>query len=198
MGGLVLASSSSARLGVLRAAGLAPEVMVSGVDEDLEERLTAPDAVLLLAGRKARAVADRVEGGLVLGCDSMLELDGAVLGKPASIDEAVLRWQAMRGRSGVLHTGHCLIDAGARRVAEAVASTLVRFGDLTDDEIRAYVGTGEPMRVAGAFTLDGRGGAYVESIEGDWSNVVGVSLPLVRSLAAQLGIAWHTLWADPA
>ncbi len=193
----VLASQSPARLSLLRAAGLDPEVVVSGVAEDVDEPLSAPDTVLLLAGRKARVVADQLDGeALVLGCDSMLELDGAVLGKPESSADAVTRWESMRGRSGVLHTGHCLIDVGGRRAAEDVASTVVRFADLSDDEVAAYVATGEPLAVAGAFTIDGLGGPFVERIEGDWSAVVGVSLPLLRRLTRELGVAWHTLWAD--
>jgi septum formation protein len=131
---------------------------------------------------------------LVLGCDSVLELDGRALGKPADAADAVLRWQSMRGRSGVLHTGHCLHDVATGRTAAATASTIVHFADLTDAEIEAYVATGEPLHVAGAFTVDGLGGAFVTGIDGDHHNVVGVSLPMLRDLVLELGHAWTELW----
>jgi septum formation protein len=196
---LILASASRARLATLRAAGLDPEVIVSDVDEDGIHEPTPAATAQHLAELKAAAVAGRLSdaaGAVVLGCDSLLELDGRALGKPGSPDVARARWQAMRGRAGVLHTGHCLIEpATGRRVGE-VASTTVHFADVTDAEIDAYVATGEPLVVAGAFTLDGLGGAFVESIEGDHHNVVGVSLPLLRHLLADLGIAWPSLWAS--
>jgi septum formation protein len=196
---LILASASPARLATLRAAGLNPEVIVSDVDEDGILEPTPAATAQHLAELKAAAVAGRLSdaaGAVVLGCDSLLELDGRALGKPGSPDVARARWQAMRGRAGVLHTGHCLIEpATGRRVGE-VASTTVHFADVTDAEIDAYVATGEPLVVAGAFTLDGLGGAFVESIEGDHHNVVGVSLPLLRHLLADLGIAWTSLWAS--
>ncbi len=141
------------------------------------------------------ATRDDLPGeALVLGCDSVLELDGAALGKPASAADAVERWRAMRGRSGVLHTGHCLREAASGRVAAATASTTVHFADVSDAEIAAYVATGEPLWVAGAFTIDGLGGAFVTGIEGDHHNVVGVSLPLLRDLVAELGHEWTGLW----
>jgi septum formation protein len=133
----------------------------------------------------------------VLGCDSVLELGGQVHGKPADAAQAIARWQQMRGGSGVLHTGHWLIDArddGGGGTLGAVASTRVHFGTLSDDEIAAYVASGEPLAVAGGFTLDGLGGAYVTGIEGDHHNVVGVSLPLLRDLLAEVGVSWHQLW----
>jgi septum formation protein len=125
----------------------------------------------------------------------VLDLDGEALGKPGDADEAVRRWQRMRGRSGVLHTGHCLRDTTTGRVAAATASTTVHFADVDDDEITAYVATGEPLWVAGAFTVDGLGGAFVRGIEGDHHNVVGVSLPLLRELVAELGHTWTQLWS---
>jgi septum formation protein len=131
---------------------------------------------------------------LVLGCDSVLELGGEALGKPESAEVAIERWREMRGRSGVLHTGHCLREAATGRVAAATASTTVHFADVSDEEIAAYVATGEPLWVAGAFTIDGLGGAFVESIEGDHHNVVGVSLPLLRGLVVELGHSWTGLW----
>ena len=133
----------------------------------------------------------------MLGCDSVLELDGEALGKPADAAEATARWRAMRGRSGVLHTGHALRDTASGHVASATASTTVHFADVTDAEIAAYVATGEPLHVAGAFTVDGLGGAFVTGIEGDHHNVVGLSLPLVRELVAELGRSWVDLWTTP-
>jgi len=194
---LVLASASPARLAVLRGAGLAPEVVVSGVDEDAVAVGASPgDYALLLAGLKARAVAERTDGtAWVIGCDSVLELDGEAHGKPKTPEEARARWRRMRGRTGVLHTGHCVVAMPGGRDAEAVAATTVRFGDVDDAEIDAYVATGEPLRVAGAFTLDGRGGAFVDGVDGDPHNVIGISLPLLRRLLAQLGVSWTDLWA---
>jgi septum formation protein len=195
---LVLASASPARLATLRSAGLDPVVIVSGVDESQLDGLPPAELALQLAELKCAAVAARDEvptGALVLGCDSVLELDGEALGKPADAAEATRRWQAMRGRSGVLRTGHSLRDSATGRVAAATASTTVHFADVTDEEIAAYVATEEPLHVAGAFTVDGLGGAFVTGIEGDHHNVVGVSLPLVRELAAELGHSWTELWA---
>jgi len=198
---LILASASPARLATLRSAGIEPIVIVSGVDEDQVDGLPPAEVALQLAELKAAEVAGRDDGpadALVLGCDSVLELDGAALGKPADADEAVQRWQAMRGRTGVLHTGHSLHDRATGHIAAATASTTVHFADLSDDEITAYVATGEPLHVAGAFTVDGLGGAFVTGIEGDHHNVVGVSLPLVRELVAELGYSWTELWSPPA
>jgi septum formation protein len=195
---LVLASASPARLATLRSAGLDPVVIVSGVDESQLDGLPPAELALQLAELKCAAVAVRDDvppEALVLGCDSVLELDGEALGKPADAEDATRRWQAMRGRSGVLHTGHCVRDRATDRVAAATASTLVHFAEVTDEEIAAYVATGEPLHVAGAFTVDGLGGAFVRGIEGDHHNVVGVSLPLVRELVAELGHSWTELWA---
>jgi septum formation protein len=195
---LVLASQSPARLETLRRAGIEPVVVVSGVDEDQLGDLPPAELALQLAELKCAAVAGRdgLPGdALVLGCDSVLELDGEALGKPADAADAEARWQAMRGRSGVLHTGHSLTEVATGRVASATASTTVHFADVTDAEIAAYVATGEPLHVAGAFTVDGLGGAFVTGIEGGHHNVVGVSLPLVRELVAELGRSWVDLWA---
>jgi len=149
-----------------------------------------------IARRKAAAVASGVPNGLVVGCDSMLEFDGAVHGKPASADEARERWARMAGRSGVLHTGHCVIDAATGKQASAVASTVVRFASPDQEEIDAYIATGEPLRVAGAFTIDGRAAPFVESIEGDHGTVVGLSLPTLRRLLAELGVRITDLWTS--
>ena len=200
---IVLASASPARRKLLHAAGIEPSIVVSAVDEDAVVAaareaygdLAAEYIALVLARAKAEDVATEIEGAVVVGCDSVLELDGEALGKPADAEEATRRWQAMRGRSGVLHTGHCVRDRATDRVAAATASNLVHFAEVTDEEIAAYVATGEPLHVAGAFTVDGLGGAFVRGIEGDHHNVVGVSLPLVRELVAELGHSWTELWA---
>jgi nucleoside triphosphate pyrophosphatase len=198
---LVLGSASPARLATLRAAGVEPVVVVSGVDESRVDGLPPAELALQLAQLKCASVSSRHDlpaGALVLGCDSVLELDGRALGKPGDADQARVRWRAMRGRSAVLHTGHALCDTSADRVAAATASTVVHFADVTDDEIDDYIATGEPLHVAGAFTVDGLGGAFVTGIEGDHHNVVGLSLPLLRELMAELGHSWTTLWRHPA
>ena len=194
---LVLASASHARRTTLRAAGLDPIVVVSGVDESQVVDLPPAELALRLAELKCAAVAGRPDvppDALVLGCDSVLELDGEALGKPTDEEDARARWRAMRGRSAVLHTGHCLRDSASGRVVAATGSTSVHFADVSDAEIDAYVATGEPLHVAGAFTIDGIGGAFVSRIEGDHHNVVGVSLPLLRELVLELGHGWADLW----
>lgn len=180
-------------------------VRISGVDEEAEIArggVTDPaDVVLLLARAKAEDVAahdDLPPAALVLGCDSVLELDGEPLGKPVDATDATHRWKRMRGRSGTLHTGHWLIDTGGTGTLGAVASAIVHFADVDDDEIATYVATGEPLAVAGAFTVDGLGGAFVRGIEGDHHAVVGVSVPLLRELVAQLGFRWTDLWRSTA
>ena len=196
---LVLASASPARLATLRSAGVEPVVIVSGVDESQVVELPPAELALQLAELKCAAVAGRddlPDDALVLGCDSVLELDGEALGKPDDADDAAARWRRMRGRCGVLHTGHSLREAASGRVAAATASTTVHFAEVTDAEIAAYVATGEPLSVAGAFTVDGLGGAFVTGIEGDHHNVVGLSLPLVRELTAELGRSWTDLWTS--
>ena len=172
-------------------------MVVSGVDDSQLDGLPPAELALQLAELKCGAVAGRDDvpaDALVLGCDSVLELDGEALGKPDSAADATARWQAMRGRTAVLHTGHCLCEASTGRVAAATASTTVHFTDVSDKEIAAYVATGEPLWVAGAFTIDGLGGPFVTGIEGDHHNVVGVSLPLLRELVAELGHTWTSLW----
>jgi len=168
----VLASASPARLKTLRAAGIEPEVIVSGVDEDDITAENPGELARLLATLKARAVvANLTDHATVLGCDSVLEFDGEPYGKPETPDIARERWRMMRGRSGVLHTGHCLIDTAGKQELRELSSTKVEFADLTDEEIDAYVATGEPLVVAGAFTVDGLGGPFVTAIEGDYHNV---------------------------
>ncbi|MBO9554662.1 nucleoside triphosphate pyrophosphatase [Cellulomonas sp.] len=228
---LLLASASPARRATLLAAGIDPLVAVSSVDEVavLEAArarfgdLDPADAVLVLAQAKVEDVARSLADGdlterlgldaddaddelLLLGCDSMLELDGEILGKPLDADDAVARWRAMRGRRGVLHTGHWLVDertsgeggAGTGGTLGATSSTVVHFADLSDSEIAAYVRTGEPLAVAGAFTVDGLGGPFVERIEGDHHGVVGLSLPLLRELLGEIDVTIPSLWRDHA
>jgi septum formation protein len=193
---VVLASASPARLAVLRAAGLEPDVIVSGVDEDAFSASTTAELVSLLAAAKAAAVASSLGDGLVIGCDSLLDLDGRAYGKPATPDEAIAGWRAMSGKTGTLFTGHCVIDVTAGRQVAAVAATTVRFGTPTDEEIEAYVGTGEPLKMAGAFTIEGLGGWFVDSIDGDHNNVIGISLPLLRGLLRDLGVTIPGLWSQ--
>lgn len=207
-----LASTSPARLMLLRQAGVEPLTLSPEVDEDAlaaaaEERmgpLAPPDLVLLLARAKAAAVAERLaaEGvfdGIVIGGDSMFALGDRVYGKPYTPEEATRRWQEMRGATGVLHSGHSVfrVSPGAALVeATAVAEAAVTFADdISDEEIAAYVASGEPLHVAGAFTVDSLGGAFITRVEGDPSTVVGMSLSTVRRLAADLGVRWTDLWS---
>ncbi len=175
-------------------------MVVSGVDEDQLVGLAPGPLAAALSGLKATAVAalDTLPlDALVLGCDSVLELDGRALGKPGTADVATARWRQMRGRVGVLHTGHTLIDTASGASVSELASTRVHFAEVSDAEIEAYVATGEPLWVAGAFTIDGYGGAFVDRIEGDHHNVIGLSLPLVRRMVAALGGQWTSLWNAP-
>ena len=191
----VLASASPARLKTLRGAGVEPEVIVSGVDEDHITAETPGELARLLATLKARAVVASLDDhATVLGCDSVLEFDGVAYGKPDTPEVARERLRSMRGRSGVLHTGHCLIDTNSKQELRELESTKVVFADLTDAEIDAYVATGEPLVVAGSFTVDGLGGPFVTAIEGDYHNVVGLSLPLLRRMLIEVGIPWPALW----
>jgi septum formation protein len=191
---LVLASASPARLGLLRAAGFDPEVVVSGVDESDVGGAPA-DVALVLAQRKAAAVAGSIDGpALVVGCDSVLDVDGVVRGKPSSVDEARAWWTSVAGRSAVLCSGHCVIDTSTGAQASAVASTVVRYGTPTDAEMDAYLATPEPLAVAGGFTIDGYAGPFVDGIDGDHGTVLGLSLPLLRRLLGELGIPITELW----
>lgn len=209
---LVLASTSPARLSLLRAGGIEPETVAPQVDEDEVDAVgratgliqSTADMVGLLARAKAEAVLQNAStaGAVVIGCDSSLEFNGETLGKPHDPIVARDRWRAMRGKSGVLYSGHWVIDNRNPNAAEpasvpavgAVSSSIVHFADLSDDEIDAYVATGEPLKVAGAFTIDGLGGAFLRGIEGDAHTVVGLSLPTLRELVLRLGIDYTSLW----
>jgi septum formation protein len=203
---LYLASTSPARLTTLRASGIEPVVLPSNVDEDAAVAaagpLTPTEMVQLLARLKAEAVVDSVVDGsaldgFIVGCDSAFELDGVAYGKPHTPTVARERWELQRGREGELHSGHWLIDHRGGTAAGgvgAVSSTHVRFANITDSEIDAYIATGEPLEVAGAFTIDSLGGAFIEEIRGDAHSVVGISVATVRTLLLGFGVEWHGLW----
>jgi septum formation protein len=192
--GLVLASGSAGRLSVLRGAGIDAEVVVSGVDESVAADLPTADVVAVLAERKAAAVARLRPAALVLGCDSMLDLDGRAIGKPAMAREVVDLWRRLAGRTGTLYTGHRLIVGATAQHVSGVAATTIRFGRPTGAEITAYAATDEPLSLAGAFSIDGLAAPFVDGIDGDPSNVIGLSLPLLRRLLAEVGIAITDLW----
>ncbi|EWS80757.1 Maf family protein [Brachybacterium phenoliresistens] len=204
---LLLGSASPGRRDTLERAGLEFDVLPADLDEEAilarAGDLEPVEQVLLLAREKASAVTAASEGGyVVLGCDSMLEIDGEVVGKPHTAEAAIERWRSLRGRTGVLHSGHWIVDdrdaedEGTGATFGATASCEITFAQLSDEEIEAYVATGEPLEVAGGFTIDGRGGPFVESVTGDPHAVVGLSLPLLRRLLAEIGIGVHELWRE--
>jgi septum formation protein len=194
----VLASTSPARKKLLAEAGINFETVAPGVDEEalveLQKPTSATELTGLLARAKAEAVVAQFPDALVLGCDSALEFEGEILGKPLLSEVAFQRWQALRGNQGVLHSGHHLIDTGTNQGLTLVTKTKVHFADLTDDQILRYVATEEPLNVAGAFTIDGIGGAFIEHIEGDYHTVVGLSLVGLRKLVTDLGHDYQLLW----
>jgi septum formation protein len=198
MNKIVLASASPARLALLRQSGIQPEVIVSHVDENTPELADLPASKIasVLAIRKAASVADvllktrdigNTPPTLVVGCDSVLDFQGHVQGKPRNATEAIARWQSMRGLSGILYTGHSIVDLPSGRTFNDTAATTIFFAEIDDAEIAAYVATGEPMRVAGAFTIDGLGAPFIDRIEGDPSCVEGLSLPLLRRAIYHFG-----------
>ena len=196
---LVLASQSPARLALLRAAGIEPLVVVSDVDEDAVAsslpEATVEDVVVALAREKASDVAERVRDAVVVGCDSMFTMNGEVWGKPSDVAQAVQRIRSMRNGAGVLHTGHHVIDLASGEQRSGVESTTVRFGPMTEGEIEAYVASGEPLSVAGSFTLDGRSAPFIDGVEGDHTNVIGLSLPLLRRMLDELGHSIVEFWS---
>jgi len=214
---LVLGSASPARAALLRSAGISAHVLPSAVDEDAvvtgaAERAADPHWVTLtLARAKAADVVAAVRSGrldhvlgrppgpdrrvLVVGADSMFDVAGRVLGKARSADEVRARWAVMSARTGVLVTGHAVVDVGSGRSAEATVATTVRFGSPDPIELEAYIASGEPLEVAGSCTIDGLGGPFVEGIDGDHTNVIGLSLPTLRRLLRELGVRWTDLWA---
>ncbi|MFD4674183.1 Maf family protein [Lentzea sp. NPDC058450] len=197
---LILASQSPARLSVLRSAGVEPVVRVSGVDEDaLIASLADPtpeETVVALSAAKAEAI-EHDDECVVVGCDSMLLFEGELVGKPGTAEVARERWRRVAGKSGVLITGHTVLKVSGGEVvdrASAAESTTVRFGTPSDEELEAYIATGEPLHVAGGFTIDGLGGWFIDGIEGDHTSVIGISLPLTRRLLGQVGVSVSTLW----
>lgn len=193
---IVLASASPSRLRLLTSAGIKPTVVVSGVDEEdvAYSQLTPRELVTALAIVKAHTVRTFIDyPALIIGCDSTFEFEGESLGKPGSAVNAIARAKRLRGNSGLLHTGHCIIDTEKEIEISDVATTRVHFANMTDEEIEGYVATGEPLQVAGGFTLDGISAPFITKIEGETSNVIGLSLPLLRNAVNQLGYKWFEL-----
>jgi septum formation protein len=194
----VLASASPARRRLLQSAGIEPVVCPSDFDES-QIQLSDPESLVqALAQRKAETVAAQFESALILGCDSLLLVNGEIYGKPADSEEAIARWQKMRGNVGELYTGHALIDLSQRRILVRARMTRVYFAQVSDRQIAAYVATGEPLKCAGCFALEGRGGLFIEKLSGCHTNVIGLSLPLLRLLLEQLGYDVTDFWQLPA
>ena len=190
---LVLASQSTSRRRLLESAGLKPTIMVSNVDEETDffNSMKPQDMVIALAITKAHTVREQVNyPAIIIGCDSTFEFEGQSLGKPGTASVAKERAQRVRGKSGYLHTGHCVIDTQKEREISDRITTKVTFTDMTDAEIDDYIESGEPLHVAGGFTLDGFSSPFIPSIEGDYTNVVGISMPFLRSAMTQLGYTW--------
>ena len=190
---IVLASQSTSRRRLLEGAGINPTIIVSNVDEETDffNAMSPADMVIALAVTKAHTVREQIDyPALIIGCDSTFDVDGVSFGKPGTPDIARQRAKKISGRSGLLHTGHCIIDTEqGREIADRV-TTRVTFSDLTDQEIEDYIASGEPLQVAGGFTLDGFGSPFIPVIEGDYTNVVGLSMPFLRSAMSQLGYSW--------
>uniref|UniRef100_UPI00404AFDBA Maf family protein n=1 Tax=Candidatus Planktophila sp. TaxID=2175601 RepID=UPI00404AFDBA len=190
---LILASASTSRRRLLESAGLKPEIIVSHVDEETDffNAMSPADMVIALAITKAHTVRELISGdAVIIACDSTFEFDGVSLGKPGTADVATERASRVRGNSGLLHTGHCIIDTSKDREISDRVTTKVTFSDMTDLEIADYVSTGEPLHVAGGFTLDGFSSPFIPSIEGDYTNVVGISMPFLRAAMTELGYTW--------
>jgi septum formation protein len=190
---IVLASASVSRRRLLESAGLKPTIMVSNVDEETDffNAMTPADMVVALAITKAHTIREQIDfPAIIIGCDSTFEFNLQSLGKPATAEIAIERASRVRGNTGLLHTGHCIIDTTKDKEISSIVTTKVTFDDMTDAEIADYVATGEPLHVAGGFTLDGFSSPFIPSIEGDYTNVVGISMPFVRKAFAQLGYSW--------
>jgi septum formation protein len=193
---VILASSSPSRLRLLKNAGINPKVVVSGVNEEdpAYSQLSPSEMVIALAIVKAHTVRNEInESALIIGCDSTFEFEGVSLGKPLTPENAIARAKSLRGKSGLLHTGHCIIDTDKGIEISDIATTKVFFAEMTDEEIESYVATGEPLHVAGGFTLDGLSSPFITRIEGETSNVIGLSLPLLRNAVNKLGYRWFDL-----
>jgi septum formation protein len=191
----VLASASPARRRLLQSAGIEAIVRPSDFDESQVQSRNAADLVQILAQGKAAAVATTLQNSLILGCDSVLAFNGEIHGKPANAEEAIARWQQMRGRVGELYTGHVLIDQTQQKTLVRYRVTWVHFAQVSDREIAAYIATGEPLNCAGCFALEGKGGLFVEKLEGCHTNVIGLSLPLLRQMLAELGYEVTAFWS---
>ena len=190
---IVLASASVSRRRLLESAGLRPTIMVSHVDEETDffNAMTPADMVIALAITKAHTIREQIDfPAIIIGCDSTFEFDSQSLGKPETPKIAIERASRVRGNSGLLHTGHCIIDTTKDKEISSIVTTKVTFDNMTDAEIADYVATGEPLHVAGGFTLDGFSSPFIPSIEGDYTNVVGISMPFVRKAFEQLGYSW--------
>lgn len=190
---IVLASQSKSRRRLLESAGLSPKIIISNVDEETDffNSMAPSDMVIALAITKAHTVREQIDfPAIIIGCDSTFEFEGKSLGKPGTPEIAIERAQRVRGNSGLLHTGHCIIDTFKDREISDRVTTRVNFADISDEEIIDYVATEEPLHVAGGFTLDGFSSPFITSIEGDYTNVVGISMPFLRKACAQLGYSW--------